>query len=180
MGSFDSILRVNLRGPVLMEAAMLPLATTGAVAIFVSSLAAHGVQPDDEIVARLERPLDPDLSTDLEAMLGSGRATSGLAYQLSKFGLNMLCRQRAAAWGERDARIVSLSPGLIASPMSAFEFERVPEKHQLLGQTPLRREGTMLEVADALEFLASDRACFITGTDLLVDGGIAALRSRPG
>jgi NAD(P)-dependent dehydrogenase (short-subunit alcohol dehydrogenase family) len=58
--------------------------------------------------------------------------------------------------------------------MGALEFERQPMKYDLLAATPLGREGTMLEIADAVEFLASDRASFITGTDLLVDGGVAA------
>lgn len=51
---------------------------------------------------------------------------------------------------------------------------------KLYGRTPLRREGAMLEIADAIEFLASDRASFITGTDLLVDGGHAAAASAAG
>jgi NAD(P)-dependent dehydrogenase (short-subunit alcohol dehydrogenase family) len=44
----------------------------------------------------------------------------------------------------------------------------------LLAKTPIQREGTMLEIADAIEFLASEQASFISGTDLRVDGGIAA------
>ena len=44
--------------------------------------------------------------------------------------------------------------------------------------TPLAREGTMIEIADAIEFLVSDRASFISGTDLLVDGGLAAVSGR--
>jgi NAD(P)-dependent dehydrogenase (short-subunit alcohol dehydrogenase family) len=55
--------------------------------------------------------------------------------------------------------------------MGALEFRNQPQKWQLLGRTPLAREGTMLEIADAVEFLVSDRATYITGTDLLVDGG---------
>ena len=78
---------------------------------------------------------------------------------------------RALAEG---ARIVSLSPGLIATPQGAREFEQRPDKHVLFAKTPLQREGTMVEIADAVEFLLSDRASFITGIDLLVDGGIAA------
>jgi NAD(P)-dependent dehydrogenase (short-subunit alcohol dehydrogenase family) len=77
-------------------------------------------------------------------------------------------------WGDRGARIVSLSPGLIATTMGALEFANSPQKRQLYEQTPLQREGTMVEIADAVEFLTSDRASFISGTDLLVDGGIAA------
>jgi NAD(P)-dependent dehydrogenase (short-subunit alcohol dehydrogenase family) len=63
---------------------------------------------------------------------------------------------------------------MIATPMGAREFETQPMKQTLLGLTPLQRQGTMIEIADAVEFLVSDRASFITGTDLLVDGGVAA------
>ena len=52
------------------------------------------------------------------------------------------------------------------------------EKVKLLEMTPLAREGTMIEIADAIEFLVSDRASFISGIDLLVDGGLAAASSR--
>ena len=97
------------------------------------------------------------------------------AYQLSKAALVRMCRDRAAAWGARGARIVSLSPGLIATPMGALEFAAQPEKRRLLPLTPLGREGTMVEIADAVEFLLSDRASFITGIDLLVDGGISTV-----
>jgi NAD(P)-dependent dehydrogenase (short-subunit alcohol dehydrogenase family) len=58
--------------------------------------------------------------------------------------------------------------------MGALEFERQPIKYELLAKTPPAREGTMLEIADTIDFLASDRASFISGTDILVDGGIAA------
>ena len=77
---------------------------------------------------------------------------------------------------EREARIVSLSPGPINSPMRRFENERSPIKAEHLKYMPLRREGTMLEVADAAEFLTSDRASFVTGTDLLLDGGLMTRR----
>ena len=62
----------------------------------------------------------------------------------------------------------------------ALEFERQPMKYDLLAATPITREGTMVEIADGVEFLTSSRASFITGIDLLIDGGVtAALRHRP-
>ena len=82
-----------------------------------------------------------------------------------------MVRAKAMAWAERGARIVSLSPGPIASPMGKLESARSPFKVEQLKRLPLRREGTMLEIADAIEFLTSERATYITGTDLLVDGG---------
>ena len=73
---------------------------------------------------------------------------------------------------------MSLSPGLIATPMGAAEFQN-PQKMALFQSSPLGREGTVVEICDAVEFLLSDRASFISGTDLLVDGGItSAVRCR--
>ena len=87
-----------------------------------------------------------------------------MGYQLSKLGLIRLCRRLANAWGRTGARILSLSPGLIDSPMGRLESQNQPVKQTLLTATPLGRQGTLLEVADAIEYLASDRARFVTGT----------------
>jgi NAD(P)-dependent dehydrogenase (short-subunit alcohol dehydrogenase family) len=173
MADFRTIMTVNLLGAARVAEAMLPVATQGTAAIFISSLAGHRPAPADRIVALLDEPLRPGFLDALASALGEP-ATPGLAYQYSKWALIRMCQRRAAAWGRQRARIVSLSPGLIATPMGALEFERQPMKYDLLAATPLGREGTLLEIADAVEFLASDRASFVTGTDLLVDGGVAA------
>lgn len=177
MGSFDQIVDVNLAGPAHVAAALLPLAGPGTAAILISSLAAHNFRPPEAVEAVLRSPEDPGLVETLRAAVGPDNATPQSAYALSKFGLMAYCRRQATAWGERGARIVSLSPGMIATPMGAREFEQSPRKLQLFQRTPLQREGTMLEIADAIEFLASDRASFISGTDLLVDGGLASALS---
>lgn len=174
MGDWQTIMRVNLIGVHHVVDAFLPLATQGTAALLISSLAGHiSPEPEPDIVALLDSPLEQRFIEQLGSRVGD-RMTTQLSYQLSKFALMRLCRQRASAWGARGARILSLSPGLIATPMGALEFERQPLKYDLLAKTPLGREGTMLEIADAIEFLTSDRASFISGVDLLVDGGIAA------
>jgi NAD(P)-dependent dehydrogenase (short-subunit alcohol dehydrogenase family) len=152
---------------------LLARATTGSAAILISSLAGHNFQPTAEVGALLRDPADPALVEKLTAALGAGQATPQLAYVLSKWALMAYVRREAARWGEKGARIVSLSPGLIATPQGALEFEKSAGKLKLYERTPLKREGTMLEIADAIEFLASDRASFISGTDLLVDGGLS-------
>ena len=128
----------------------------------------------EEIAAILRDAAAPDLAERLAAALGPDQAVANMAYALSKYGLLLYVRRNATAWGERGARIVSLSPGMIATPMGAEQFAASEGKRRMFEKTPLRREGTMLEIADAVEFLASDRASFINGTDLLVDGGLAA------
>lgn len=172
MGDFGAIVRVNLTGVALVAESLLPHAATGSAAILISSLGGHHLRLPDAVERLLRAPTDPALVEKLAAELGD-QATPPTAYAVSKHGLMAYCRGQAAAWGARGARIVSLSPGMIATPMGALEFENSPRKRQLYERTPLQREGTMLEIADAIEFLASDKASFITGTDLLVDGGLA-------
>ena len=174
MGDFHTVVRVNLAGAAAVAEGLRPRAAQGSAAIFISSSAAHLGAPSPATAALLRDPADPALADRLAAELGEAQATPQLSYPLSKHGLNAYCRPQAAAWGERGARIVSLSPGMIATPMGALEFERNPGKRKLYERTPLQRECSMLEIADAIEFLASDRASFITGTDLLVDGGLTA------
>jgi NAD(P)-dependent dehydrogenase (short-subunit alcohol dehydrogenase family) len=181
LGDWREIISLNLIGMAHVERAFLPLAQQGTAAIFVSSLAAHLMAPPSpEVVAALDEPLAPDLFERLDAVVPE--RSSGAAYGLSKFAMNRMCRRRAVAWGRRGARIVSMSPGMIATPMGALEFAGPsrPGKLKLLENSPLSREGTMIETADAIEFLASSRASFITGTDLLVDGGVAAAMLFPG
>jgi NAD(P)-dependent dehydrogenase (short-subunit alcohol dehydrogenase family) len=173
MGDFRTIMQVNLVGAAAVAEALRPRAPVGGAAILISSLAAHNFRPSDAVETVLRAPFDPELVEKLAAALGEGEATPQKAYVLSKYALMAYCRREAAAWGARGARIVSLSPGLIATPQGALEFEKSAGKMKLYERTPLGREGTMLEIANVIEFLASDRASFISGTDLLVDGGLA-------
>ncbi|MFJ9379652.1 SDR family oxidoreductase [Streptomyces sp. NPDC101455] len=175
MGDWRTLLRVNLVGARLIERMSLEQAVPGTAAVFVSSSAGHLAEPPaPEITAVLDDPLVPDFVERLEKLVPE--RTPLQAYRLTKNALLRMCRRRAAAWGQKGARIVSMSPGPIATPMGALEFEGPHREVKLtmLRQSPLGREGTMTETADAIEFLASDRASYITGTDLLVDGGILA------
>lgn len=177
MGTWRDILTVNLVGARFVEAALRPLLRQGTAGVFISSLAAHIAPPPPEVVELLDNPLQPGFLDGLEKILGE--LTTQQAYGFSKFAMNRFCRRFASAWGSKGARIVSLSPGMIATPMGALEFKRQPIKYDLLAKTPLKREGTMVEIADAIEFLTSPRASFISGIDLLVDGGIAAALAYP-
>ncbi|MET0239633.1 MAG: SDR family oxidoreductase [Sphingobium sp.] len=173
-GAFRDIIRVNLIGAVNVAEALRPLAKPGSVAILISSLGAHRYTPSEGMVALLREPTDPDLADKLAAEIGEEAAKTGVGYPVSKWGMNLYARRQAVAWGEMGARIVSVSPGMIATPMGAREFARSEVKRSNYAKTPLKRECTMLEIADAVEFLASPRASFISGTDLLVDGGVTA------
>lgn len=181
MGSWREIMTLNLIGAAHVERALLPLAEQGSAAVFVSSVAAYLMpDPGPETLALLDYPLAPGFLEALEKLVAE--QTPKMAYSLAKLALIRMCARRASAWGRRGARIVSMSPGMIATPMGALEFTGAARdsKLEMLERTPVGgREGTMIETADAIDFLVSDRASFITGIDLLVDGGVAAAMRFP-
>jgi NAD(P)-dependent dehydrogenase (short-subunit alcohol dehydrogenase family) len=174
LGDFRSIMRVNLRGAALVSEALLPLTRPGSAAVLIASLAAHNFTPEADVIEILAHPTSDDLVERLESTVGPERATPQIAYAYSKWAMLSLVRRSAVDWGARGARIVSLSPGLIATTQGALEFEKSAGKRRMFQYSPLKREGTMLEIADAVEFLLSPRASFISGTDLLVDGGLSS------
>ncbi len=95
------------------------------------------------------------------------------AYNFSKKGVHMLVKKWATQFGEKGARIVSLSPGIIMTPMSELAATDHPERMAFMKQmTPAGRNGMPEDIARAIEFLVDDKSSFITGTDLLVDGGL--------
>ena len=105
---------------------------------------------------------------------------SGLAYMIAK-RVNHLQAQKAAAttWRERRARINSMSPGVIVTPLAYDEFAAIGDLYQnMIDASAAMRTGTSEEIADAAAFLLGVHSTFITGTDLLIDGGVmAAIRT---
>ncbi len=106
------------------------------------------------------------------------------AYSVTKAGVLMLSRQLANEWGPRGVRSNVVSPGMVETPMSAAFYADPVLRQKREGVVPLRRIGQPPDIADAALFLASPRAAYITGEDILVDGGYANmlmnLVPRPG
>jgi NAD(P)-dependent dehydrogenase (short-subunit alcohol dehydrogenase family) len=171
--SYDAIMAVNLIGASRTANAFVDVLEPGGAAIFISSSSAH-MRP---VPANLEPVLDDPLAGDfLQASAGllGEAADAAHAYMFSKAGLIRLCRRSAGAWGRKGLRIVSLSPGLIATPQGAEAYKHSSGKFALFEAVPLGRECSMLEIAGVIAFLASDQASYISGTDILVDGGLVA------
>jgi NAD(P)-dependent dehydrogenase (short-subunit alcohol dehydrogenase family) len=94
-----------------------------------------------------------------------------LAYGSAKRGVIRLVGRESVAWGRLGARICSISPGTIDTPMGQQEMAEQPFMATLLEHTPLGRLGRSDELANVVAFLVSDQASYMTGCDLLVDGG---------
>ena len=95
-------------------------------------------------------------------------------YQVSKGGLIQLTRGLAAAWGPLGIRVNAVSPGMIDAPSSRESFS-AEVLGRLMRRTPIGRLGQPDDVAAAVAFLLSDQAAYITGADLVVDGGWTCL-----
>lgn len=162
------ILEVNLCATVRLLDALEPHAGAGSAAVLIASIAGHTAPADRD--GDLDEPLG---ATALDRL--SAGADPYAAYGYSKRGVIRLAESRAAAWGRRGARIVSLSPGLIDTPMNAAEFHANPVIARMLAATPVPRMGLADEIVDAIAYLCSPGASFVTGTDLRVDGGIVAV-----
>ena len=106
---------------------------------------------------------------------------AGMAYVWAKRGVHRLVQREAVRLGRLGARICSVSPGIIDTPMNRQEAAARETNDLLVQHTPLGREGRPEEVAAAVAFLLSDEASFVNGIDLPVDGGVvAAIRTAPG
>ena len=104
---FEAIIRVNLIGAARVCEVLLPHTCPGSVAVLISSLAAHGLTPSPELQELLRDAAADDLPDRLATAMGD-KATSQMAYVLSKWGMNQYARREAAAWGARGARIVEV------------------------------------------------------------------------
>lgn len=186
MAEWREVLEVDLACTAVLLERLAPLMQPGGAAVCFASIAGHMGTDDAAVDGVLDDPLAPDLSGRLLAALGGTEPGSGISYLYAKRGVIRLCERLAAPWGKRGVRIVSISPGLMDTSMGRLELLESPEKEPLIEMTPLvrpaadgqsRLPGTAEDIAQAVAFLCSDAAGFVTGCDLRIDGGlIAAMR----
>ena len=173
MAEARRILDVDLRGTVRMVEALSPLIEPGSCAVLIASIAGYA-----DFAPEVESLLD-DVDSEWDALEEAlGRSIdSGTAYSLAKRGVIRLAERVAADWGSRGGRAVSISPGLIDTPMGRLEYERQPVMAMMAEATPIKRTGQLLpgmadDIAAAVDFLSSEQAAFISGCDIRVDGGL--------
>lgn len=96
------------------------------------------------------------------------------AYQISKAAVISLSRSLALTYGRRGIRSNTVCPGSVRTPMTEGIYQNQDRIEAMAKRTPIPRVGTPEDIAGACLFLLSDKAAFITGTDLMVDGGLMA------
>jgi NAD(P)-dependent dehydrogenase (short-subunit alcohol dehydrogenase family) len=180
MASTERVLEVDLLGVAHVLDAFEPLAGPGTVGVVIASMAGTlAPQPPD-----IERRLATAPAGELMAVAAeAGIDNPPAAYAFAKRGNQLRVEARATAWGHRGARLVSVSPGIIATGMGHRELasdDSGPMMADIIASSALSRLGTAEDVAAAVAWLCSREASFVTGTDLVVDGGsVAALHYGP-
>jgi NAD(P)-dependent dehydrogenase (short-subunit alcohol dehydrogenase family) len=182
MADWRHIFAVDLVGTALLAEVLRPLATAGTAMVCFASMAPllGIVEPHPKADAALDEPLDERLFERIHDALGPAVEDSGLAYSWAKRGVQRFVQQEAVRLGPVGARISSVSPGVIDTPQGRQEAESHPFMEVLVQRTPLGREGRPEELAAVVAFLLSDEASFLTGVDVLVDGGVCAALRGPG
>ncbi|MEV0555710.1 SDR family oxidoreductase [Streptomyces sp. NPDC050597] len=181
-GPAKTIVEVNLLGTAHVIDAFEAVATRGTSLVVISSMAGHVASLSREEEAALATaPTEDLLGLDVVTAIGDDAQT---AYIVTKRANHVRVQAAALAWNLRGARVNSVSPGVIATAMSRAEAASPSGAHmtQMLEASGSGRVGTPGEIADAVAFLTGPESSYITGTDLLVDGGQAAwlrLHFRP-
>ncbi|GAA2143048.1 SDR family NAD(P)-dependent oxidoreductase [Actinomadura napierensis] len=104
-------------------------------------------------------------------LVGSGAAA---AYQASKGAVRLLTKTAAVEYARQGVRVNSVHPGVIATPMIQDILDEEGDEQPDIRRTPMRRAGRAAEIAPAYLFLACDESSFVTGSELVVDGGLTA------
>jgi NAD(P)-dependent dehydrogenase (short-subunit alcohol dehydrogenase family) len=174
------IVAVDVVGTARVLDAFLPLVGPGTVAVCIASMAASMMPVTDDVVRAFATTPTDELAA-LPA-LDPAALDPGIAYALAKRANQARAEAASIAWGRRGGRVVSLSPGVIATPMGRAELAGASGEFMrtLVENSGTGRLGTPDDIAAVVEFLVSPAASFITGTDIRVDGGaVAAFRSGP-
>ncbi|MBR7028591.1 MAG: SDR family oxidoreductase [Bacteroidaceae bacterium] len=174
------IITLDLIGSAHSLEAFGKVMASGGGGILISSMTGYMLpQPLPQEVEHALTVTPADELAALPCLQPEAISGSGYAYVLSKRANQLRVRQAAMQWGQRGARINTISPGIVVTPLAYDEFRAAGEGYQrMIEASAMQRVGNPAEIAAAAEFLLSDRAAFITGTDLLVDGGmIAAIKT---
>lgn len=175
-----AILNVDLLGAALVLEEFGQVIAAGGAGVVISSMAAHMGAPIEPAHEAALATTPADQLLELPFASPDTVADPGLAYGLAKRANQIRVQAASLTWGERGARINSISPGVISTPMGQAELGSASGQimRAMIGASATGRLGTPDDIAAAAAFLLGPDSSFITGTDLLVDGGVvAALRS---
>lgn len=170
----DRVVAVDVAGTAYLLDAFLEHAETGTVVVCIASMAGAMVSLPPELEQLLATTPSVELAS-LEVLDPAG-LDAGSAYSIAKRANQLRVQAASVAYGRKGARVVSISPGVVSTPMGQAELDGPSgdQIRRLVLASGTQRLGTPTDIAAAVQFLASPQASFITGVDLLVDGGVVA------
>jgi NAD(P)-dependent dehydrogenase (short-subunit alcohol dehydrogenase family) len=171
-----TILKVDLYGTALVLDRFGDVIASGGSGIVIASQSGHRLPPlsVEQNKALATKPVEELLALDF---LGQDRVTDPLhAYQLAKRGNSLRVMAEAVRWGKRGARLNTISPGIIFTPLAKDELTgpRGEGYRRMIELSPVGRGGTPDEVGAVAALLMGPDGGFITGSDFLMDGGVTA------
>ncbi len=171
-----AILAVDLYGTALVLEEFGNIIASGGSGVVIASQSGHrlGALTAEQDAALATTPADELLSLP---MLQPDQVTDTLhAYQLAKRGNSLRVMAEAVRWGRRGARVNTISPGIIITPLARDELTgpRGEGYRRMIELAPARRAGTPDEVGTVGALLMGPDGAFITGSDFLMDGGVTA------
>ena len=172
----ETILKVDLYGTALVLEAFGKVIADGGSGVVIASQSGHRLPAlsDDQNKALATEPVEELLSLPF---LQADQVTTSLnAYQLAKRGNSLRVAAQALEWGKRGARLNTISPGIIMTPLANDELTgpRGETYRNMIEGSPVGRAGTADEVASVAALLMGPEGGFITGSDFLMDGGVTA------
>lgn len=176
----EAVLAVDLYGTAVVLEEFGKVIAPGGAGVHISSMAGHMPPPLDPETAHALAFTPVEELLALPVLAPDAVPNSGAAYAISKQANHLRVQAAAVTWGDRGARVNCISPGIILTPLARDEMSGPGSEgyRKMIEVSAAGRVGTADEVATAAAFLLGPDAAFITGTDLLIDGGvIAALRA---
>lgn len=164
------VFNINLIGSDIILNGFFSIAQEETAMILFSSMMGHTIPASDIYDHALENPQEEN---SLAKVIKAVEDDSDVMYNFTKRGVKLLMLRNVDKWGEKGARILTVSPGVIETKMGLKAAEEHPERMEMIkNATPLKRNGKPEDISNVVQFLASDKASFLTGTDILVDGGV--------
>ena len=172
----ETILKVDLYGTALLLEEFGKVIAPGGSGVVIASQSGHRLPPlsTEQNAALATTPVEELLKLP---MLQPDQVKDSLhAYQLSKRGNSLRVMAEAVRWGKRGARVNTISPGIIITPLANDELNgpRGAGYRRMIDLCPAGRAGTPDEVGNVGALLMGSDGAFITGSDFLMDGGVTA------
>lgn len=176
MAPVEGVLKVDLYGAAVIFDEFGEVIAPGGSGLIISSMAGHMMPalPEEQDQALIHAPTEDLLA--LPFLQPEVIPNTVVAYMIAKRANHLRVQASAISWGKRGARVNSISPGVVVTPLAQHELDsEIGDMYRaMVDASPAARMAPPDEIAVAASFLLGADAAFITGSDLLIDGGVIA------